>query len=164
MIFIVNFVTCYLRPAPDTPTQTAILPPFYGTSPAPHIHAAGSLHASLPHRTVVVLPPYPRPAFARLCGVDALHWPREYRQWEIPAPWHCASSRGVIASVSVRRCAACRSSSSLYASSVQTTLQRSETRRNFLLIHRQSLKVPPVASAGMPHTRSDIRRIPCPGG
>ena len=61
-IFIVNFVTCYLHPAPDTPTQTAILPPFYGISPAPHIHAAGSLHASLPHRTDVVLPPYPRPA------------------------------------------------------------------------------------------------------
>ena len=35
-----------MTPAPDTPTQTAILPPFYGTSPAPHIHAAGSLHAS----------------------------------------------------------------------------------------------------------------------
>lgn len=41
-IFIVNFVTCYLHPAPDTPTQTAILPPFYGTAPAPHTHAAGS--------------------------------------------------------------------------------------------------------------------------
>lgn len=51
-----------MTPAPDTPTQTAILPPFYGTAPAPHTHAAGSLHASLPHRTDVVLPPYPHPA------------------------------------------------------------------------------------------------------